>query len=65
MPDGYYKSVIKELKGLGFEFLSQAKGSHEKWWRPDTGIILIVPRNLASRHTANALLKNAGSSKKF
>lgn len=65
MPDGYYKAVVKEIRGLGFEFLLQAKGSHEKWWNPATGTILIIPRNLASRHTANAILKDAGSNKKY
>ncbi len=36
------------------------KGSHEKWVNAD-GRTLIVPRHLRSRHTANGILKDAGS----
>lgn len=64
MVDGYYTAVTKELKALGFSYDSNAKGSHEKW-RNAAGTILIVPRNLYSRHTAQAILKDAGSSKRL
>jgi predicted RNA binding protein YcfA (HicA-like mRNA interferase family) len=62
--DGYYTAVIRELRRLGFGHATNAKGSHEKWAN-GTGKILIVPRNLRSRHTANAILRDAGSSQKF
>jgi predicted RNA binding protein YcfA (HicA-like mRNA interferase family) len=65
MPTGFYKEVTKELAAIGFEYWKQAKGSHEKWRNPETGIIVIVQRNLDSRHTANVVLKSAGSTKKF
>jgi predicted RNA binding protein YcfA (HicA-like mRNA interferase family) len=42
-----------------------AKGSHEKWQHAETGKIILVPRNLKSRHTANAILKDMGVPKKF
>lgn len=64
MVDGYYSAVIKELKTLGFSYDTNAKGSHEKW-RNAGGLILIVPRNLYSRHTAQAILKDAGSTKRL
>ena len=64
MVDGYYAAVIKELKALGFSYDIYAKGSHEKW-RNAAGVILIVPRNLYSRHTAQGILKDAGSSKRL
>ena len=64
MVDGYYAAVCKELKALGFAYDGNAKGSHEKWKRSG-GPTLIVPRNLMSRHTANAILKDAGSSYRF
>lgn len=60
MVDGYYSAVTKELRRLGFRYDTNAKGSHEKWV-DDAGTILIVPRNLMSRHTANGILKDAGS----
>ncbi|WP_240232910.1 type II toxin-antitoxin system HicA family toxin [Devosia lacusdianchii] len=64
MVDGYYSAVVKELRSLGFHHVSNAKGSHEKWVGA-AGKTLIVPHNLMSRHTANAILKDAGSAKKF
>ena len=60
MVDGYYKVVVKELRRLGFEYDRNAKGSHERWAN-SAGKLLIVPRNLVKRHTANGILKDAGS----
>jgi predicted RNA binding protein YcfA (HicA-like mRNA interferase family) len=61
MAEGFYRVVVAELRRLGFDWRENAKGSHEKWCHEATGRILIVPRNLKSRHTANAILKSAGS----
>jgi len=61
---GYYSTVARELHQLGFKLLGNAKGSHEKW-RNDSGRTLIVPRHLLSRHTANSILKEAGSTLKL
>jgi predicted RNA binding protein YcfA (HicA-like mRNA interferase family) len=63
MPEGFYRDVIKELKELGYTYADHAKGSHEKW-KAEGREILIVPHKLANRHTANAILKKAGSAKK-
>ncbi len=60
MVDGYYTIVIREIRSLGFRYLSNAKGSHEKWGN-DAGTVLVVPRNMFSRHTADAILKDAKS----
>ena len=57
---GYYTTVTRELRRLGFRHAGNAKGSHEKWTN-DQGRLLIVPRNLMKRHTANGILKDAGS----
>jgi predicted RNA binding protein YcfA (HicA-like mRNA interferase family) len=57
---GYYNAVTKELRRLGFRYDTNAKGSHEKWVN-EAGRILIVPRNLMVRHTANGILRDAGS----
>lgn len=64
MVDGYYTAVVRELQALGYRYLTHAKGSHEKWTGP-SGKTAIVPRNLMSRHTANAILRDAGSARKF
>lgn len=64
MVEGYYTLVVKELKAIGYSYSGNTKGSHERWacaGRPD----VIVPRNLMSRHTANAILRTAGLAKKF
>ena len=65
MADGFYKDLIKELARLGYLFHTSAKGSHEKWKHGMSGKVLLVPHNLYSRHTANGILKDAGSTHKF
>ena len=60
MVDGYYKLVVKELRRLGFEYQRNSKGSHERWISA-AGRLIIVPRNLSKRHTANGILRDAGS----
>jgi predicted RNA binding protein YcfA (HicA-like mRNA interferase family) len=62
--EGFYRDLVKELKRLGYTYSEQAKGSHEKWQAPGRQT-LIVPRNLDKRHTANGILKMAGSTKKL
>ena len=63
MVEGYYQQVVRIIKGLGYSYAENAKGSHEKWNNGET--TLIVPRNLYSRHTANGILKDAGSDRRF
>ncbi|MDE2446342.1 MAG: type II toxin-antitoxin system HicA family toxin [Alphaproteobacteria bacterium] len=65
MPEGFYPDVFKELRSLGYELSKGGKGSHEKWSKPRKPRPILVPFNLVSRHTANAILKDAGSTKKF
>jgi YcfA-like protein. len=65
MVDGYYKVVRNIISELGYEFIQNAEGSHEKWKSRETGKMLLIPRNLQSRHTANAILKDAGSARKL
>ena len=64
MAQGYYADVVAELKTMGFRFVRMAKGSHEIWAN-DAGRQTTVPHNLKSRHTANAILKGCGSSRKL
>ncbi|MCF6344585.1 MAG: type II toxin-antitoxin system HicA family toxin [Devosiaceae bacterium] len=61
---GYYKLVVAELKNIGYLYERNAKGSHEVWKNED-GRQTTVPRNINSRYTANAILKQAGIKKKF
>jgi predicted RNA binding protein YcfA (HicA-like mRNA interferase family) len=65
MPKGFYKEVTKELNNLGYQLSKGGKGSHEKWIKQGNPAPILVPFSLNSRHTANAILKDAGSNKKF
>ncbi|MFN3834729.1 MAG: type II toxin-antitoxin system HicA family toxin [Glycocaulis sp.] len=64
MAEGFYRDVIKALKAAGFALVPGGKGSHEKW-RKSGGPLVLVPRNLKSRHTANAIMKSAGLTVRF
>jgi len=46
-------------------FVRQGKGDHEIWYSPITNIHFVVDQKIRSRHTANAVLKQAGLPKKF
>lgn len=61
----FAKPVKKLLAEAGWTFLRQAKGDHEVWWAPATGQRVTVVTFMKSRHTANAILKQAGLPKAF
>ena len=65
MPKGFYKDVIAVLKAHGFIYDGNRKGSHELWVHPQTNYTTTVPINLKSRHTANAIMKQASIDHKF
>lgn len=62
-------SFTAQLKVLlleaGCQFERQGKGDHEIWFSPITEIRFPVDSKIKSRHTANAVLKQAGLPKKF
>lgn len=63
---GDYTRVLKQcLREAGCQFERQGKGDHEIWYSPITSIRFVVDSNIKSRHTANAVLKQAGLPKKF
>ncbi|MDA3918200.1 MAG: type II toxin-antitoxin system HicA family toxin [Deltaproteobacteria bacterium] len=53
------------LRDAECSFERQGKGDHEIWFSPITGIRFVVDNSIKSRHTANAVLKQAGLPKKF
>ena len=59
--NGYYELVVKQLKAHGYILLRQAGGSH----RPDGSRNVTVSTNCYSRHTANAILRQAGIKHQF
>jgi predicted RNA binding protein YcfA (HicA-like mRNA interferase family) len=65
MPATFDKDLIKLLREAGCYFVRPAKGSHELWFSPVSGRPLVVPSGIVSRHTANAILKQAGLPKAF
>ena len=61
----YTPHLKRILKDAGCFFERQGKGDHEIWFSPVTGIRFVVDSKIKSRHTANAVLKQAGLPKKF
>lgn len=53
------------LRQAGCRFERQGKGDHEIWFSPITKIHFPVDSKIKSRHTANAVLKQAGLPKQF
>jgi predicted RNA binding protein YcfA (HicA-like mRNA interferase family) len=64
MPKDLYPDLVRILLEAGCERVPGGKGSHEKWRSPISGHVFTVPRS-KSRHTANAVLKQAGLDKAF
>ncbi len=54
------KELKKILKQNGCRLFRQAKGDHEFWESPISGTRFPVDNGMKSRHTANAVLKQAG-----
>ena len=53
------------LRAAGCALGRQGKGSHEIWHSPITKRNIAVPLGIPSRHTANAILRQAGLPKAF
>jgi hypothetical protein len=63
---GDFTNDLKEyLRDAGCFFERQGKGDHEIWHSPITMLKFVVDNSIKSRHTANAVLKQAGLPKKF
>ena len=63
------ESFTPELKrlllGAGCSFVRHGKGNHEIWFSPMMQVNFVVDSKIKSRHTANAVLKQAGLPKNF
>jgi hypothetical protein len=61
-----YTPQLKQiLLESGCYFKRQGKGDHELWYSPITQQSFVVDNLIKSRHTANAVLKQAGLPKQF
>ncbi|MFP4302097.1 MAG: type II toxin-antitoxin system HicA family toxin [Spirochaetaceae bacterium] len=59
------KEVKKILTTAGCSFLRQGRGDHEIWFSPLSNKHFPVDAKIKSRHTANAVLRQAGLPKYF
>ncbi|MBN8507098.1 MAG: type II toxin-antitoxin system HicA family toxin [Burkholderiales bacterium] len=63
------ESFTPELKRLltaaQCRFVRPGKGDHEIWYSPITALHFVVDGKIKSRHTANAVLRQAGLPKYF
>ena len=59
------ESFTPELKQLLLAAGCAGKGDHEIWRSPITQVHFVVDSKIKSRHTANAVLKQAGLPKQF
>jgi len=61
-----FDHALRELlRAAGCSLVRQGKGSHEIWHSPVTRRNFPVPVGIDSRHTANAILRQAGLPKAF
>jgi len=61
----YTRALKQYLREAGCRYERQGKGDHVIWYSPITNIRFVVDNHTKSRHTANAVLKQAGLPKKF
>jgi predicted RNA binding protein YcfA (HicA-like mRNA interferase family) len=65
MPATFDRELRRLLRRAGCSFVRAGKGSHEIWYSPITDRRFPVPVRIVSRHTANAVLDQAGLEKAF
>jgi len=61
----YTGDLKKLLRKAGCTFERQGKGDHEIWYSPVTKARFVIDNSIKSRHTANAVLRQAGIPKQF
>ena len=60
MGSGLYPQLTAILLENGCQFVRNGKGSHEIWKSQSNNKTFSVPVTIVSKHTANAILKQAG-----
>lgn len=61
----YTPDVIAMLLANGCRFVRHGKGDHDIWFSPLNNRHFTVDAKILSRHTANAIMKQAGIQHKF
>jgi hypothetical protein len=62
---GFTKHLKRILRDSGCYWVRAGKGDHEIWYSPVSKQNFPVDADIKSRHTANAVLKQAGLTKAF
>ena len=65
MSKSFTPELKKKLTEAGCYFERRGKGDHDIWYSPITQRRFVVDQSIKSRHTANAVLKQAGLPKAF
>ncbi len=65
MSSSFTPELKKMLQEANCYFERQGRGDHEIWYSPITNRRFVVDISIKSRHTANAVLKQAGLPKAF
>jgi hypothetical protein len=65
MAETFTHELKRILRDNNCRFDRQGKGDHEIWFSPITNHYFVVDHGIKSRHTANAVLKQAGLPKSF
>ena len=65
MTQSFTPDLKRLLLAAGCRFVRTGKGEHEIWQSPITQVHFVVDSGIKSRHTANAVLKQAGLPKHF
>jgi len=65
MGANFTPDLLNFLRANGCSFVRHGKGDHDIWWSPITGRRFVVDSDIRSKHTANAVLKQAGLPKQF
>ncbi len=61
----YTRRIRRQLSEAGWRFHRPAKGDHEIWIDPGTGVKVTVDGKVRNRALANKIMKDAGLGKKF
>jgi len=63
MVQSFTAELERLLRAAGCALVRQGRGDHEIWHSPLTGVHFVVDGTIKLRHTANAVLRQAGLSK--
>jgi HicA toxin of bacterial toxin-antitoxin, len=65
MGSSFTPELMRLLRAAGCRFERPGKGDHDIWYSPITNLRFPVDNKIKSRHTANAVLRQAGLPKHF